>query len=158
MSDVRHSELDEGSWAKKWSAQMCRPQIDAPGSLRLVSGRTILRGAILPSVACDVAHTGRRPSAQHGGEAAGLATLRSFFETRGERYSEELSSPLTGWDSCSRLSPYLAWGHVSLRHTFQALSRRQEEVRALKRSGEETGAGLAVPAARREGASDRSFV
>ena len=53
-------------------------------------------------------------------------------------YCDELSSPVTGWDSCSRLSPFLAWGHVSLRHVFQALSQRQEQLRAAKTRGEDT--------------------
>ena len=47
--------------------------------------------------------------------------------------------PLTGWDSCSRLSPYLAWGHVSLKRVFQALTARQEELRREKQRGAETG-------------------
>ena len=59
-------------------------------------------------------HLGVRPDAQRGGEARALEILASFLAARGERYSDELSSPLTGWASCSRLSPYLAWGHVSL--------------------------------------------
>eukprot|EP00966_Prymnesium_polylepis_P311989 7208842-Prymnesium_polylepis.1 len=68
--------------------------------------------------------------------------LRSFLEERGERYSDELSSPLTGWDSCSRLSAHLSWGHVSLRHVFQQLSARQDELRQAKRSGDDTGGWL----------------
>ena len=64
--------------------------------------------------------------------------LLSFFQSRGEPYSEELSSPLTGWSSCSRISPFLTWGHISLRQVFQALTARQEEVRGAKARGEDT--------------------
>ena len=68
--------------------------------------------------------------------------LASFLSQRGEGYCDELSSPHHGWVSCSRLSPYLAWGHISLRAVFQALSARQEEVRAAKKGGTETGRWL----------------
>ena len=108
VSDVRHEELDEGSWAKKWAAQMGAAACAAPTRLRLARG--IEHGSLLDARACGVVHLGARPGAQLGGEACALSTLDSFLVTRGERYSEELSSPLTGWDSCSRLSPYLAWG------------------------------------------------
>lgn len=140
VSDVRHEELDQGSWAKKWSDQMTAPAHAAPRRLRMVRG--LEHGALLDAHACGVVHLGARPSAQRGGETRALATLESFLGTRGERYSDELSSPLSGWDSCSRLSPYLAWGHVSLRHVFQSLSARQEELRLAKKIGCEVGGWL----------------
>ena len=138
VSDVRHEQLDEGSWAKKWSTQMMQPQASTPTRLRLVSTDTIARGRIADAHDCGVKHLGARPGAQHGGETLGCGMLTSFLERRGEGYCDELSSPLSGWDSCSRLSPYLAWGHVSLRHVFQALSKRQQELRDAKARGEDT--------------------
>ena len=107
-----------------------------------MSSATISRGALADAASCGVAHRGTRPGAQTGGEGAALGLLRSFLEQRGEAYSVELSSPLTGWDSCSRLSPYLAWGHISLRVVFQALSGRQDDVRASKKRGVDTGGWL----------------
>lgn len=142
VSNVRHEDLDEGSWAKKWSAQMQLPRHPAPTRLVMIAGDLIERATILDARACGVAHLGHRPGAQRGGESVARAMLRSFLERRGEGYCEELSSPLTGWDSCSRLSPYLAWGQLSLRTVFQELSTRQEAVRALKKGGAETGRWL----------------
>lgn len=46
-------------------------------------------------------------------------------------YSNGISSPNTSWHSCSRLSVYLAWGHVSLRYVIHAVRRRQAELKAL---------------------------
>ena len=112
----------------------------APAQLRLVRG--VEHGSILDARACGVTHLGSRTGAQLGGETIALETLHSFLETRGERYSDELSSPLTGWDSCSRLSPYLAWGHVSLRYVFQRLSARQEALRSTKKAGGDVGGWL----------------
>ena len=92
VSEVRHEELDEGSWASKWTAQMQRPQLPPPTALRLVSATAIAPGTPEDAVACGVVHRGARPSAQRGGEARALATLRSFLETRGEAYSGEPSA------------------------------------------------------------------
>ena len=97
---------------------------------------------MLDAASCGVEHRGSRPGAQRGGETRARETLRSFLDERGEKYSDKMSSPLTAWDSCSRLSPYLAWGHVSLRHVFQSLTERQEALRRSKRSGDETGGWL----------------
>jgi deoxyribodipyrimidine photo-lyase len=109
VSCQRHEELDEGSWANKWTQQMLRPQQPAPTRLLFVDLRRLdmLPSSSLPDASsCGVTHLGVRPSAQTGGETAAHGILRSFLQHRGEGYCDELSSPLTGWDSCSRLSPY----------------------------------------------------
>lgn len=142
VSDLRHEELDEGSWAKKWTQQMQGLRHPPPTRLLMVSPERLSRGALADASSCGVVHRGIRPGAQTGGEAAAQGILHSFLTQRGEAYCDELSSPLTGWDSCSRLSPYLAWGHISLRTVFQALSARQEEVRASKKQGSDTGRWL----------------
>jgi deoxyribodipyrimidine photo-lyase len=46
-----------------------------------------------------------------------------------------MSSPVTGWEGCSRLSPYLAFGCISLRTVHQAAVRRVAELREIERSG-----------------------
>lgn len=59
---------------------------------------------------------------QKGGRAEALRLLDSFLQYRGETYRRDMSSPLTGATSCSRLSPYLALGCVSVREVAQAAS------------------------------------
>ncbi len=54
---------------------------------------------------------------QAGGRQQALRTLGSFCEGRGLAYARHISSPSMSRDSCSRLSPYLAWGNLSLRKT-----------------------------------------
>ncbi len=58
---------------------------------------------------------------QQGGEAQGQQILESFFEGRGKNYQWHISSPELSRESCSRLSPYLAWGNLSLRQVYQRL-------------------------------------
>ena len=57
---------------------------------------------------------------QTGGERAARRTLSSFVQVRGHGYRKALSSPLSAESGCSRLSPHLAFGTVSLRTVHQA--------------------------------------
>ncbi|MBC7779107.1 MAG: FAD-binding domain-containing protein, partial [Proteobacteria bacterium] len=72
-----------------------------------------------------------KADAQRGGESIARSTLASFLEVRGVDFQKAMSSPCTAFDSCSRLSPYLAWGAISMRCVAQAAAARSREVRAL---------------------------
>lgn len=63
------------------------------------------------------------PGRQKGGRKAALDLLQTFLHTRGESYTRAMSSPVTAGDACSRLSPYLAMGALSMREATQ-ISRR----------------------------------
>jgi deoxyribodipyrimidine photo-lyase len=65
------------------------------------------------------------PHRQHGGRDRGLDLMDSFLTRRGEPYRTAMSSPVTGERACSRLSPHLAWGTLSLREVVQATATRQ---------------------------------
>lgn len=69
------------------------------------------------------------PGRQTGGRAAGLSLLDSFLNERGKRYRTEMSSPLSAENACSRLSPHLAWGTLSMREAAQATWARQRELK-----------------------------
>ncbi len=64
---------------------------------------------------------------QTGGRTAGLQVLYSFLTERGAQYRSSMSSPLTGARACSRLSPHLAFGTLSVREVVQATAARQQE-------------------------------
>jgi len=64
------------------------------------------------------------PQRQRGGRTRATATLQSFLQQRAARYRGGISSPLTAPDACSRLSPYLAYGVLSLREVVQATRAR----------------------------------
>ncbi len=57
---------------------------------------------------------------QPAGETYAWRYLRSFLQDRGLNYSRHISKPLESRTACSRLSPYLAWGNISIRQAFQA--------------------------------------
>ena len=62
---------------------------------------------------------------QIGGRRPGLERLSSFLTHRGEHYQHEMSNPVQGAVACSRLSPYLAWGALSMREVAQATAKQQ---------------------------------
>ena len=71
------------------------------------------------------------PGRQPGGRGAGLELLESFLKERGRGYARGLSSPLTAASACSRLSPHLAFGTLSLREVVHA-SRARRGPRAFE--------------------------
>ena len=62
------------------------------------------------------------PNMQKGGPVQGERYLRSFVEERHHSYMGSISSPTKSRRSCSRLSPYLAWGNLSSREVWQAMA------------------------------------
>ena len=74
-------------------------------------------------------HPEDRVQRQHGGETAALNMLSSFLSDRGIGYNSGISSPVKIWKSCSRLSTYLSWGHISLRTVTRELQKRQGDIR-----------------------------
>ncbi len=52
---------------------------------------------------------------QKGGTLTGLRYINSFFNERITNYSKYISKPEKARMSCSRLSPYIAWGNLSIR-------------------------------------------
>lgn len=56
---------------------------------------------------------------QPAGEIVAYRYLDSFVKGRGFSYSRMISKPAESRTSCTRLSPYLAWGNVSIRQVYQ---------------------------------------
>ena len=56
---------------------------------------------------------------QKGGRSEGKKWENSFFNDRIQYYSEAISKPLLSRMGCSRLSPYFAWGCLSIREVYQ---------------------------------------
>ncbi len=108
-------------WARRWEERMAEPLAPPPAALPALKG---INPGPIPSATQLGLAPDPCPQRQAGGRQAGLALLQSFLAERGSRYHRELSSPLTAFDSCSRLSPHLAWGTLSLREVVQASRSR----------------------------------
>ncbi len=119
-------------WARRWDARMSETLVTPPGRLEtptLAHGarRTLRELGLVPK---------RKPEAKPGGESLGRAELASFLATRGVDYRRDMSSPVAGWNGCSRLSPYIAFGAISMRTVYQTTVARVAEVRERRAAGE----------------------
>ena len=56
---------------------------------------------------------------QLGGRKNAIELLDTFLSDRSENYQREMSSPITGEVSCSRLSPHIAFGNISITEIFK---------------------------------------
>ena len=105
-------------WDKKWYATMCSPIIDNHYSINtrppIVSLRKIPEGLINELDNYPIAF-------QPAGEENALRYLDSFISTRSINYSRHISKPEESRKSCSRLSPYLSWGNLSVKQAYQVL-------------------------------------
>ena len=70
---------------------------------------------------------------QKGGRKEGLKLLDSFLNKRGKNYSIEMSSPLTAYNSSSRLSTHIAFGTLSIREIVQKTTNRKKEIQKLSK-------------------------
>ena len=106
---------DRNGWAARWAAMMRAPRLPAPASMMMAN----VPGEAVP----DAAALGLPPDpCQHqpGGRREGLKLLKSFLDHRGRPYRAAMSAPDSGAEHCSRLSPHLALGTLSMREAFQA--------------------------------------
>ncbi|WP_417237652.1 deoxyribodipyrimidine photo-lyase/cryptochrome family protein [Bizionia sp.] len=62
---------------------------------------------------------------QKGGTKTGNKYLLSFLNNRHKDYMFHISKPEKSRKSCSRLSPYIAWGNLSVRQVYQASKTAQ---------------------------------
>ena len=62
------------------------------------------------------------------GENEAHKVLESFAFERNLNYSKYISKPLKSHKSCSRLSPYLAWGNISVRQAYQQIKRTDSNI------------------------------
>lgn len=125
---VRRLRSRDG-WARRWEERMGSEPLPAPERLLPREGQWA--PGEIPSAADLGLAEDPCPGRQPGGRRAGLELLDSFVRERGRGYARGLSSPLTAPMACSRLSPHLAFGTLSLREVVHA-SRRGGGPRAFE--------------------------
>ena len=114
---VRRLKTRQG-WASRWAERMNAPALPAPAAFAGAAWPT----ADLPTLQ-TLGMSAHGKALQAAGEAEAWALLQGFLQGRGRGYRQALSSPLTATDGCSRLSPHLAFGTISMRCVHQATER-----------------------------------
>ena len=113
-------------WANAWDSDMAEPVTLPPKGLNSLGGDW---PHAIPTVADLGLQTDPCPHRQRGGRTAALATLAGFLGERGRDYRFRMSSPVTAFEACSRLSPHLTWGTISMREVAQASVNRIREIK-----------------------------
>ncbi len=73
---------------------------------------------------------------QKGGSHEANTLLKSFINNRGEYYHKEISSPVTAFKSCSRLSPHLSFGTIALRTIYQEITAKKQLTKSLLKNNQ----------------------
>lgn len=106
---------DRREWERLWSSVMKRDLFKVNISrMSFVDISGIELNKELPKEI-----TQHDPHFQKGGETIALNILSDFLDKRHFDYMKNISSPAMGRYSCSRLSPYLAWGNITIRQIYQ---------------------------------------
>lgn len=112
-------------WAQQWQRFMNQPLVASPN--RIDSIKAIQPGAIQQPSSFKM-HSFDRKEMQLGGESIAHVTLKSFLNQRSENYRTQMSNPTSAHSSCSRLSPHIAFGNISMRTIFHATQQRIAEL------------------------------
>jgi deoxyribodipyrimidine photo-lyase len=109
------------AWRERWKVEMTRPI--SPTDLTKVPA---VKVELPPSFMAKIP-LGSDASFQQGGRKPALSRLAAFLSHHHGFYNASISKPLASRTHCSRLSPYLAFGNLSMREVWQALSAARKE-------------------------------
>jgi deoxyribodipyrimidine photo-lyase len=103
------------NWDKKWFEVVCSKIIENQHSINCLHFEHSFKiPALLKSELENYPQ-----EFQPAGEQHAWRYLQSFVEGRGNVYHKMISKPQESRKSCSRLSPFLAWGNISIRQAYQ---------------------------------------
>ena len=107
---------NRNNWNKQWHSSMHAPLLQ--NSYSFSKQEKLEHPFLFPK---KIAATLKEyPKAyQPAGEQNAWRYLKSFTDQRGFNYQKHISKPSESRLGCSRLSPYLAWGNMSIKQAFQ---------------------------------------
>lgn len=113
-------------WDKRWEEVMrAEPKILDEKQLNLISLDTDFYAKVKGKPLSDEITT-RNTNFQQGGEYWAWRYLDSFVKERYVNYSKHISKPALSRKGCSRLSPYLTYGNISMRMIYQYTNQHYE--------------------------------
>ena len=118
---------DRNGWSRRWYATMSATLSYPPNKIKSIT----VRSDNIPEASHLNLSTQQACSTQIATRLEAINTLNSFLHSRGQNYTFEMSSPITAENSCSRISPYLAFGQISVREAFQITEKRIHELRGV---------------------------
>ena len=107
---------NRATWNKRWHAAMHAPIIKNYYSVTTLNA--LEHSYVVPSELVTKLENYPKQY-QPAGEENAWRYLKSFAQKRGFNYHRHISKPTESRTACSRLSPYLAWGNISIKQVFQ---------------------------------------
>jgi deoxyribodipyrimidine photo-lyase len=106
-------------WEKLWEAKMTSPPtfVDEKDWNIIHLDNEICSQLNGEDLSIEI--TTRNKNFQEGGEHWAWRYLENFIKERHVNYSKHISKPQLSRTGCSRLSPYLAYGNISMRMVYQ---------------------------------------
>lgn len=126
---VKRGLSNRKTWKDDWEALMHAPFFPfRPQENSFVAPKIFT--AIQAAFKLVCLETAKETPFQKGGTSMGKKYLVSFLKNRVANYSRHISKPDLGRKSCSRLSPYITWGNLSIKMVYQ----RSLEARSGKKN------------------------
>lgn len=123
---LQRGRQNRNDWSKSWYGFMLQDTIkNHLGSLKGFELNAIPDIKIIKNPK-DLNLNREKGVAQTGGTTKAYQYLNSFLLNRHRSYSKSISKPTEARKSCSRLSPYLAYGNISMRMVFQSMINAKE--------------------------------
>lgn len=123
---VERGLMHRNGWRNKWNekiyASIQDPDLDALKSF-------IPEDSVLSELSREIPKPfqSSNEAFQRGGESRAWEILESFAHERCKKYSESISAPGPARTGCSRLSPHITWGNLSIRQIVQYVKEHYDE-------------------------------
>ncbi|KJD36130.1 FAD-binding protein [Tamlana sedimentorum] len=123
---VKRAISNRNNWFEDWNTFMMQPEFKfQPKTNQLLSIASVeTLEQKFKTVQTETIHN---KNLQKGGTTTGLKYMESFFNKRYKNYMFHISKPLQARTGCSRLSPYIAWGNLSVKQVLKAANLKKEQ-------------------------------
>ncbi|MEM9400574.1 MAG: deoxyribodipyrimidine photo-lyase/cryptochrome family protein [Verrucomicrobiota bacterium] len=117
---------NRNGWAAQWAKRMNRETLAIPEFPSKHHKQFSLKCASIIAPEIFSKNSLGEQNLQRGGAMEAHRLIESFLGQRGKDYTKAMSSPVTAFDACSRLSPYLTYGAMSVREAYHIGKHRQK--------------------------------
>jgi len=119
-------------WEKRWKEKMLEPPkyIDEGFQNYINLNESFYQSFKGQPLANEI--TSPNNNFQPGGETFAWQYLKSFLKDRYMNYSKHISKPALSRKGCSRISPYLSYGNISMRMVYQCTMQHYEHAKNKK--------------------------
>ena len=111
---VFRGSINRDNWSKQWKKHINKKIFEKPKKINYINYDI----GQIPNDKEFLFKKDKCAGRLIGGRKKAIERLDLFFNENINFYSENISCPEKAFDSCSRMSPYITWGCVSLRELF----------------------------------------